>query len=55
MPPPRLFLPAAKTEFTERTMHNLFDHTHPEIVSTNIYSTPVQIKRGVYLKADWKF
>jgi iron complex outermembrane receptor protein len=34
---------------------NLFDHTHPEIVSTNIYSTPVQIKRGVYLKADWKF
>jgi hypothetical protein len=22
MPPPRLFLPAAKTEFTERTIHN---------------------------------
>jgi hypothetical protein len=23
MPPPRRFLPAAKTEFTERTIHNL--------------------------------
>jgi hypothetical protein len=22
MPPPRRFLPAAKTEFTERTIHN---------------------------------
>jgi iron complex outermembrane recepter protein len=34
---------------------NLLDSSHPEYVSTNIFSTPVKIERGVYLKADWKF
>jgi len=35
---------------------NLLDAAHPEIVMSNIiFSTPVQIERGVYLKADWKF
>lgn len=34
---------------------NLLDAAHPEIVMTNIFSTPVRIERGVYLKADWKF
>lgn len=34
---------------------NLLDADHPEMVMTNILSTPVQIERGVYLKADWKF
>ncbi len=34
---------------------NLLDAAHSEIVMTNIFSTPVRIERGVYLKADWKF
>ncbi len=34
---------------------NLLDSSHPEIVATNIFSIPVKIERGVYLKADWKF
>jgi MFS superfamily sulfate permease-like transporter len=34
---------------------NLIDAAHPEIVMTNIFSAPVQIERGVYLKVDWKF
>ncbi len=34
---------------------NLLNAAHPEFVSVNIFSTPVQIQRGVYLKADWKF
>jgi iron complex outermembrane receptor protein len=34
---------------------NLLDAAHPEIVMTTIFSTPVQVERGVYLRADWKF
>ncbi len=34
---------------------NLLDAAHPEIVMNTILSTPVQIERGVYLNADWKF
>jgi len=34
---------------------NLLDAAHPEIVITTIFSTPVQVERGVYLRADWKF
>jgi iron complex outermembrane receptor protein len=34
---------------------NLLDANHLEYISQNIYSTPVKIERGVYLKADWKF
>jgi iron complex outermembrane recepter protein len=34
---------------------NLLDSSHPEIVVTNIVSMPIEIERGIYLKADWKF
>lgn len=34
---------------------NLLDSAHPEFGSTFILSTPSEVERGVYLKADWKF
>lgn len=34
---------------------NLLESSHLEYISQNIYSLPVKIERGVYLKADWKF
>ena len=34
---------------------NLLDNAHPEYGSSFILSTPSEIQRGVYLKADWKF
>ncbi|MCB1918903.1 MAG: TonB-dependent receptor [Candidatus Competibacteraceae bacterium] len=34
---------------------NLFDQTHPELVSRYIRSAPTEIERGVYLKLDVKF
>jgi iron complex outermembrane receptor protein len=34
---------------------NLFDDVHPEYGSGYILSTPCEIQRGVYAKADWKF
>lgn len=34
---------------------NLLESSHLEYISQNIYSIPVKIERGVYLKADWKF
>lgn len=34
---------------------NLLDAAHLERVMTNIMSTPVEIERGFYLKAEWKF
>jgi iron complex outermembrane receptor protein len=34
---------------------NLLDSAHPEFGSTFIQSTPSEVERGIYLKADWKF
>jgi iron complex outermembrane receptor protein len=34
---------------------NLLDNAHPEFGSGYILSTPSEIQRGVYAKADWKF
>ncbi len=34
---------------------NLLKSSHPEMVTTNILSVPIEIERGVYVKADWKF
>jgi iron complex outermembrane receptor protein len=34
---------------------NLLDSVHPEILSDFILSTPTEIQRGVYVRADWKF
>jgi len=34
---------------------NLLDSSHPEFVTLSMLSAPVNIQRGVYLKADWKF
>lgn len=34
---------------------NLLDSAHPEFGSTFILSTPSEVERGVYLRADWKF
>lgn len=34
---------------------NLLDSVHPELLSDFILSTPTEIQRGVYVRADWKF
>ena len=34
---------------------NLLDSVHPEVLSDFILSTPTEIQRGVYVRADWKF
>jgi len=34
---------------------NLLDSSHPEFVTLSMLSAQVNIQRGVYLKADWKF
>ena len=34
---------------------NLLDSVHPEVLSDFILSTPTEIQRGVYFRADWKF
>ncbi len=34
---------------------NLLDSAHPEYGSSYILSTPSEVERGIYAKADWKF
>jgi iron complex outermembrane receptor protein len=34
---------------------NLLNSGHQEIVAVNIASIPIEIQRGIYLKADWRF
>ena len=34
---------------------NLLDSTHQEYGSSFVLSTPTEVQRGLYLKADWKF